>query len=201
MSAVFCMENKIRGMITEKRYLHTLGVRDTALLLCRQYGCSQKKAEAAALLHDIARDLPVEKMVELLQTNGLWKSEYSVIEHNPLLLHAHAGKVIARTEFGVQDKEILQSIELHTTGGESMSLLDKIIFVADFTEPGRTFGGVEKARELVCRDLDRAVLYIYRFILRHLLGKEVFICKNTFLGYNEIVLQVGKGHESQNHVG
>lgn len=188
-------------MITEKRYLHTLGVRDTSLLLCRKYQCSQQKAEMAALLHDIARDLPVEKMVELLQMHGFRKSAYPGVEHNPLLLHAHAGKVIARTEFGVQDKEILQSIELHTTGGESMSLLDKIIFVADFTEPGRTFGGVENARELADTDLDRAVLYIYRFILRHLLKKEVFICKNTLLGYNEIVLQVGKGYESQNHGG
>jgi predicted HD superfamily hydrolase involved in NAD metabolism len=193
MSTLRAMENRVRGLINEKRYLHTLGVRDTALLLCRQYGCSRKKAEVAALLHDIARDLPVEKMVELIQTNGLWKGEYSVIEHNPLLLHAHAGRVIALTEFNVHDVEILQSIELHTTGGESMSLLDKIIFVADFTEPGRTFRGVEKARELARMDLDRAVLYIYSYILRHLLKREVFICKNTFLGYNEIVLQVGKG--------
>jgi predicted HD superfamily hydrolase involved in NAD metabolism len=186
-------------MLTEKRYLHTLGVRDTALILCRQYQCDPKKAEVAALLHDIAQDLPVEKMVELLEGEGFWRSGHRGVEQNPLLLHAHAGKVIARREFEVKDEEILRSIELHTTGGESMSLLDKIIFVADFTEPGRTFRGVSKARQISCRDLDRAVLYIYRFILLHLLKQEVFICQNTFLGYNEIVLEVGKRYESRNH--
>ncbi len=199
MSAVFCMEERIRGMLTEKRYRHTLGVRDTALMLCRQYHCNQKKAEMAALLHDIARDLPVGKMVELLEGEAFLEREKRGVEHNPLLLHAHAGKVIARRDFEVNDKEILKSIELHTTGGEFMSLLDKIIFVADFTEPGRTFRGVDKARQLACRDLDRAVLYIYRFILLRLLKKEVFICQNTFLGYNEIVLELEKRSGSRNH--
>jgi predicted HD superfamily hydrolase involved in NAD metabolism len=192
------MEERVREMLTEKRYLHTLGVRDTALMLCRQYHCNQKKAEVAALLHDIARDLPVGKMVELLEEEGFWKNVRPGFERNPLLLHAHAGKVIARREFEVKDKEILRSIQLHTTGGESMSLLDKIIFVADFTEPGRTFKGVDKARQLACRDLDRTVLYIYRFILLRLLKKEVFICQNTFLGYNEIVLEVGKNADQRN---
>jgi predicted HD superfamily hydrolase involved in NAD metabolism len=168
-------------------------------MLCRQYHCNQKKAEVAALLHDIARDLPVGKMVEILEGEGFWESEHRGVAHNPLLLHAHAGKVIACRDFEVKDREILRSIELHTTGGESMGLLDKIIFVADFTEPGRRFRGVDKARQLACRDLDKAVLYIYRFILLRLLKKEVFICQNTFLGYNEIVLELERRSGLKNH--
>jgi predicted HD superfamily hydrolase involved in NAD metabolism len=186
------LERSVRGYISEKRFLHTLGVRDTALKLCDIYGCSKEKAEIASLLHDAARDIPVESMRKLLKERGVWSEEYEPISRNPLLLHAPAGRVIASSDFGIEDEELLRSIELHTTGGNCMQLLEKVIFVADFIEPGRSFRGVETARRLSSRSLDETIFYIYKFTLRNLLMRELFICKNTLLGYNEVVLRLNR---------
>jgi len=186
------IRERIRVYITESRYRHSLGVRDTAVQLARIYGCRRQKAAIAALLHDIARDIPLETMRRLVEENIAWFSTDFVITDNPLLLHAYAGSVIARKEFGIDDEAILRSIELHTTGGQSMGVLEKVIFVADFIEPSRRFNGVQKARKQAHVNLDETVLYIYKFMLKHLLKKELFICKNTLLGYNEIILRIKK---------
>ncbi len=186
------IKDRIRVYITESRYRHSLGVRDTAVELARIYGCSRQKAAIAALLHDIARDIPLETMKRLVEENVSWFSENLVSADNPLLLHAYAGSVIARKEFGIDDDAILRSIELHTTGGQAMGVLEKVIFVADFIEPSRRFKGVEKARKQAYVNLDETVLYIYKFMLKRLLKREVFICKNTLLGYNEIILRIKK---------
>jgi predicted HD superfamily hydrolase involved in NAD metabolism len=183
------LERRIRGYIAEKRFQHTLGVRDTALRLSRTNGVSSEKAQTAALLHDVARDFPIEVMRGILRQTGAWSVKFDDFSDNPLLLHPYAGRVIAQTEFGVEDEEILRSIELHTTGGSSMGALEKVIFVSDFIEPGRDFHGVETARRLASKSLDETILYIYKFMLRHLLKKGLFICKNTLLGYNEIILK------------
>jgi len=183
-------EKSIKEYLSNKTYKHALGVKDTAIKLSEIYGCSKEKAETASLLHDIARDIPLSNMRQILKESGFWSSSHSPVVEDPLLLHAYAGKIIAKQRFGTQDEEVLKSIELHTTGGESMSVLDKVIFVADFIEPGRAFYGVEKARILAYKNLDKTVLYIYKFILRHLLSRELFICKNTLLGYNEIIMKM-----------
>ena len=161
-------------------------------MLSRINAVCSEKVQTAALLHDVARDLPIELMRETLQRRGVWSDSFADFSDNPLLLHAHAGRVIAQTDFGVADGEILRSIELHTTGGSYMSALEKVIFVADFIEPGRSFRGVETARRLAQKSLDETILYIYKFILRHLLRRELFICNNTLLGYNEVVLKEKK---------
>ena len=119
------IRDKIRVYITESRYRHSLGVRDTAVQLARIYGCSRQKEAVAALLHDIGRDIPMETMRRLVEENITWFSTDFVITDNPLLLHAYAGSVIARKEFGIDDEAILRSIELHTTGGQSSECLKR----------------------------------------------------------------------------
>ncbi len=183
----FEIEEEIRKSMTHKRFQHSLRVRDTALRLAEIYGCNREKAELASLLHDVARDIPVEVIQKLLRENGDCKRDIDLYADNYLLLHAKAGKIIAEQKFGIKDEDVLRSIELHTTGGESMTCLNRVVFVADFIEPGRKFKGVKKARELAFLSLEDTVLYIYKFLLKHLLKKEVFICQNTFLGYNEII--------------
>jgi predicted HD superfamily hydrolase involved in NAD metabolism len=183
------IESSIGEYLSKKRIRHTLGVKDTAVNLSRLNNCSEEKAAVASLLHDIARDISLQRMQDLVRNSEILHCNYKAAENDPRLLHAYAGKAIAKQHFNIHDDEILRSIELHTTGGGSMSVLDKIIFVADYIEPGRKFSGVKTARTLAYRDLDEAVLYIFRSLLRQLLVKQRFICQSTLTGYNELVLK------------
>jgi predicted HD superfamily hydrolase involved in NAD metabolism len=187
------IEKGIRHWITEKRFSHSKGVRDTAVSLATHYRCDEEKASIAALLHDVARDLPLDRMQRIVKegTGGLIGSD--VMYNSPGLLHARAGRIIAHEKFGILDEAILQSIELHTTGGEGMSLLNKVVFAADYTEPGRRFRGVGVARKLARRSLDDTMLYIFKSMISKLILKGVYICKETLLGYNDHVLHLKKG--------
>jgi predicted HD superfamily hydrolase involved in NAD metabolism len=183
------INKRVRKFLSPQRWEHTVGVRDTAVKLAKQYGCDIGKAEIAALLHDIARDFSVERIVKILKdTNPARKLPKKYI-NEPLVLHGQAGRVIAESQFGIRDPEILQSIELHTTGGPSMSLLDRILFVADYIEPGRTMRGVKTARRIASRDLEGAMIYILKSIFRYLLAEDRSIIEDTLYAYNEIILQ------------
>ena len=131
--------------------------------------------------------MPLDEMQEILRKSGSHTNFSAKIFQSQKLLHAHVGKVIAEKQFGINDADILHSIELHTTGGESMSVLDKVLFVADFIEPGRIFEGVEEGRRLAFQDLDKAVMYIFKFIIGELLKRELYICKTTLEGYNDLI--------------
>lgn len=187
------IEKKLKEFMPGMRFKHSVRVKNIAVELAKINGCSREKAAVASLLHDVARDIPIENMLKILKEDGFFLHSHGIPVGNPLLLHAHAGKVMAKKQFGVHDKEVLRSIELHTTGGESMSLLDKVIFVADYIEPGRSFRGVKAVRNLAFKNMDKAVLYIFKFLIRNLLKRELFICKTTLLGYNELVLKCS-GH-------
>jgi len=183
------IESHLPEYITPERYKHTMGVREEAIKLSCLYKGDIFKVECASLLHDVARDLPLEVMQSIFREDRLTfssKLESNII-NNPLLLHPIVGSIIARKRFGIKDREILRSIEIHTTGDCSMNLLDKILFVADYIEPERQFRGVVKARKLAYKNLDMAVWYIFRSLLRHLLIEQRYICIKTVLGYNEMV--------------
>lgn len=149
--------DRLRDMLSYKRFKHSLGVRDTAVKLAEIYGADSRKAALAGLLHDCARDLPGEKLLVLARQNHIPVDE--VDEALPVILHAPVGALLAGRQFGVQDQAVLQAIALHTLGDKDMTLLDKIIFVADKAEPGRAFPGVQELREIMWRDLDRAMLW------------------------------------------
>jgi len=185
------IESLLPEYITSERYQHTLGVKQEAIKLSRLYKGNSFKAECASLLHDVARDLPLEVMQSILkEEEEYYKSELEPgVINDPLLLHPLVGAIIARKRFGVQDREILKSIELHTTGDSSMSTLDKIVFVADYIEPGRNFRGVKEARKLACKNLDMAVIYIFKSVLKHLLTERRYICIKTISGYNDLILK------------
>lgn len=185
--------------MSDKRFKHTLGVKETAVRLAETHRCDAEKAAVAALLHDVARDMPLARQQRLVLQGCPRFTCSSEVFRDPLLLHAAAGSVLAREDFHVRDRELLRSIELHTTGGPSMGVLEKVVFVADFIEPGRRFGGVRRARALAFRDLDETVLCIYGLTFRFLLGRNRYICERTLTGYNELVLQrrSGAGHGNQ----
>lgn len=155
------MQEKLQSALSVKRYIHTLGVADEAVKLAEIYGCyeDQQKARVAGLLHDCAKDYPKELRLRLCKEYKIKTDE--IMERQTDLIHPFLGAEVARREYQVEDEEILNAIRYHTTGRADMSLLEKIIFIADYIEPNREkFDGLEEARRLAYLDLDMAMKYI-----------------------------------------
>ncbi len=151
---VSSFEEKLKTMLKPERYIHSLGVRDTAKALAEKYGADSYKAEIAGLLHDNAKNMdnPLERCRDLEVELDEFEME------NPALIHAKLGAETVKCEFLVNDKEIVNAIRFHTVGYPGMSLLEKIIFVADLVEPNRSFQDAKILRELAFSDIDRVVL-------------------------------------------
>ena len=121
----------------ESRLMHTFGVIDTASTLAKAYQADIKKCEKAALLHDCAKYMPLDEMIAICERNFVEINDLE--KKKDSLLHAKAGACLAYEKYGIKDKEILDAIKYHTTGRPDMSLIEKIIFVSDYIEPGRDF--------------------------------------------------------------
>lgn len=153
------LRKKIEKVQDAKRYEHTLGVAYTAAALAMRFGAPIQDAQTAGLLHDCAKCLSDEKRLALCEKNDIPITE--VERRNPFLLHAKIGAFLARRKYGVRDEDILNAVQYHTTGREEMSLLEKIIFVADYIEPGRKQApNLAEIRRLSFEDLDAALLKI-----------------------------------------
>lgn len=146
-------EAKLKTMLTPERFLHSLGVRDMAKELAKKFGADIKKAEIAGLLHDNAKN-----MNDIYSRCDDLEVELDEVERKkPKLVHAKLGAETAKCIFGITDSDIINAIRWHTVGRPRMSLLEKIVFVADLTERGRQFPDIEKIRKIAEQDLDRAV--------------------------------------------
>ena len=152
---------------TGKRFQHTLGVEFTAAAMAMRYGMPVLQAQLAGLLHDCAKCFSDEKLLKICSKNDLAVSE--IEKRNPYLLHGRVGAFLAKTEYGIEDEDILNAIEWHTTGRPGMSELEKIIFIADYIEPGRKqASNLTEVRRLAFEDLDRAIVKILKDILEYL---------------------------------
>lgn len=141
------------------RYRHTIGVADTAACLAMRYGEEVEKAYLAGLLHDIEKCMPDSERVRFCEANHLPVTEAERL--NPTLLHAKIGAYTSKHEFGITDSGILDAITYHTTGRPGMTLLEKIIFTADYMEPNRDRDPrLPAIREAAFRDLDDCVVMI-----------------------------------------
>lgn len=150
-----------------KRFEHTLGVAYTAVALAMCNQTDSEKALVAGLLHDCAKCIRNEKKISICEKHHIPISD--IERQNPFLLHAKAGRYIARKKFQIHDDDILNAILYHTTGRPEMSELEKIIYIADYIEPGRKHAdNLAKIRKLAFQDLDAALLVILNNILDYL---------------------------------
>lgn len=154
LPALGWLREKAYEMLDEKRIAHVAGCESEAVMLALHWGEDAEKAASAAILHDITKKLKPEEQLILC-------GEYDIICDtaelgNPKLLHAKTGAALARALFGVSD-EIYEAIRWHTTGKVDMSLLEKIIYLADYIEPTRDFEGLEELRKLAYEDIDAAM--------------------------------------------
>lgn len=154
-----------------KRYEHTLGVEYTAAALAMRYECDIADAQTAGLLHDCAKCLTDEKRLSICEKNNIAITDLE--RKNPFLLHAKVGAFLAREEYGVTKPDILNAIQYHTTGRQGMSLLEKIVFVADYIEPGRKHApNLAEIRKLAFLDLNRALVRILEDTLGYLRSSD-----------------------------
>lgn len=154
-----------------KRYEHTLGVAYTAANLAMVHGEDVEKALIAGMLHDCAKCIGHKKQLAVCEKNHVCLSEMESVEDSPLI-HAKAGSVLAKTKYGVTDEDILNAICYHTTGRPDMSLLEKIIYIADYIEPGRRHAkNLPQIRRLAYQDTDACMCKILSDTLIYLAHK------------------------------
>ena len=165
------IKNMLIQMLDKKRFAHTNGVCEAAVMLAERFGADKEKARLAALLHDCARGLDFEQQMAYCKENDIELDDYMKNDINPV--HALIGADMAKRRFGIADKEILDAIERHAVGCEDMTLLDKIIFVADGTEPNRTDDDADEARNAAENDLDKALAPVMRIKTYYLNGKPL----------------------------
>lgn len=181
----------LKGNLDEERLLHSLGCAQCAVELAQKYNVDEKRAYVAGLLHDCAKCLDKEKLVEIAQNiEGLKEDELSNIK----VIHAPVSAYLAETEFGIKDKEILSSIRWHTIGKLHMSLFEKIIFLADKIEPNtRDLDFRDRVLMFLKEDngsesgLNRALLICYKETLKSLVKRDLKICQETVDIYNSML--------------
>ncbi|SFC30579.1 bis(5'-nucleosyl)-tetraphosphatase (symmetrical) YqeK [Clostridium uliginosum] len=169
------------------RYKHVLGVVETAKALAKLNGISEEKAEIAALAHDVAKNLPEEEMKNLIKENNIVLSE--IESNNSTLWHSVIAPIEAKDKLKIEDEQILDAIRWHTTGKENMSVLTKIIYIADMIEPNRNFDGVEHIRELTFENLDKGVFYGLSESIKDLLNRGLLIDLNTIKARNYFLIK------------
>lgn len=175
---------RVQMQMSEKRFRHVLGVEETAIALAGRYDASLEKASIAALTHDYAKERSDDEFKLVIRRDNF---DLDLLNWGNEIWHGLVGANFVQRELEIDDEEILQAIRVHTTGAAEMSLLDKIIYVADYIEPSRNFPGVEEAREIALRNLDNAVAYETKHTLLHLVSKEVPIYPRTIETYNKWV--------------
>lgn len=177
------IRKKVKKQLEKERYEHTKGVMYTAGSLAMANGYDIEQAMLAGLLHDCAKCIPNDEKIQLCEKNNILIT--AVERESPYLLHAKIGAFLAEKEYGVSDPEILHAIKVHTTGTTDMSLLDKIIYVADYIEPNRDKApNLTYVRRLAFYDLNACVAEILYDTLCYLKKRGGTVDPATQLTYD-----------------
>ena len=172
------IQDKLKKVLDEPRYQHTIGVMYTAGCMAMAHGYDIKQAMLAGLLHDCAKCMTHEERILLCEK---YEVEVTSSElENKALLHAKAGAILAKIEYDIADIDILHAIAVHTTGKPKMSTLDKIVYIADYIEPERDKApNLEIVRSLAYQDLDACMAQILYDTLNYLNARGGHIDQTT----------------------
>lgn len=179
----------VRGRTDEHRFKHALGVARMAERLAFRYGVSRLKARVAGILHDIARLWRPDAAFAYATSHGLPVSD--IARKAPVLMHASIGAEVARSEFGIEDADVLGAIAHHTVAMPGMSDLEKVIYVADSIEPGRTFPQRAELEAAAFRSLDEGLFACVRASMDHLSARRIAVAQETMDLYDEMMRRYG----------
>lgn len=181
------LHKKLLKRLPEGRYMHTLGVEFTAASLSMKYGCDVGKARLAGLLHDCAKGIDSSEYIDLCDKYNIPVNEAE--RSNPGLLHAKLGGFFAMRKYHVTDMDVIDAIICHTTGKPDMTLLEKILYVSDYIEPGRSdLPKLKELRVLAFENIDAALLMLLELTMDHLKSKGYVVdpmTEKTYLYYLE----------------
>ncbi len=181
----------IKPLMGEKRYTHSVNVSKEAVALAQKYGADEEKAYTAGILHDITKEFDRDRQLQIMQNSGIILDNIQL--KAPKLWHGISGSAYIQSELNILDEDIVNAIRFHTTGRADMSVLEKIIFVADFTSAERTYPGVDVMREKADSSLEEAMIYGFQFTLKDLSSRELAIHPDEINCYNQLVLEKQKG--------
>ena len=164
---IITIREHLKKKLSPGRFEHTMGVSYTCIALAMKHGCDLDKAEMAGLLHDCAKRYDDMTIIQKCEKKGISLTEGEL--RAPAVIHAKLGAWMAENKYGITDAEILSAIACHTTGKPEMSLLDKIVYVADYIEPRREKApNLPEMRKLAFEDLEEALYQIMQGTLTYL---------------------------------
>lgn len=194
------LRQSIRTVLKPSRYEHSIGVEEVACDLAIIYGIDEKAARMTAILHDCAKNFSDEELVGYCNEHHIEISKSESI--SPYLLHAKVGAVIAKNQYNIVDEEIINAILYHTTGRPNMTMLEKIIFVADYIEPTRKMlPRMEEIRELTYQGaINKAIVLSCKNTINYLNSTNQYIDPLTIETYQFYQNELGNGDENYESV-
>ncbi|ERK57679.1 hydrolase, HD family [Gemella bergeri ATCC 700627] len=175
------IQNKIKEILPEKRYEHTLRVVEVAKYLARVYGASEQRAALAALVHDVCKPMDEVEMKKYVILHNL---DVKLLDYPVAVLHGPVGSAYIGEKFGIEDEEVKLAVATHTFGRKHMTLLEKIIFIADYIEPKRKHPHLKEVTEIAEYDLDEAVRLAAKYTLVYLIDNDERIYPSLLECYN-----------------
>lgn len=171
----------VKNTLSEKRFRHSEGVVERAIEYAKIYGANEKEVKLAAIAHDIAKEIPKDEIIKYAEKIGVELDEIEKINLN--LPHAKLGAKICKDKYGFTE-DMANAVKYHTTGRENMSLLEKIIYLADATEPGRTYFNIQYYVDLIKKDIDRGLFEVAKWSIENITSREGILHLDTVKCYN-----------------
>ena len=184
-------KEKLKSILSEKRFLHSVNVSKAAEKLAVHYGVDINKAKIAGLLYDVCKEMDEKTLTKLLSDGN--PELFNAFKNFPFkLYHGPAATVYLKKEFGIDDEEILNSICFHTTGRASMTTMEKIIFVADAISDEREFDNLKELQELALENMDLVAIQLCIWAIQKCINKRITLHPYTVATYNDMIEKEGK---------
>lgn len=177
------LETAVKGQLTEKRFFHSQCVAREAASLAQRYGANVEKARLAGILHDIMKDKTGEEQLKMLKDFGIMLEDAE--QENPKLWHAVCGAAYLERRLGITDREVLEAVRCHTSGKKSMTLLEKVLFVADYISADRDYPGVDQLRVTAYQSLEEAIIEGIVFTVGELMEQQKPVAVGSIEAYND----------------
>lgn len=180
-------KNIIRKRMGDKRYHHSCCVAKEAVRLAEKYGADPDKAQLAGILHDITKETDFDEQFRIIIDGGYIMDDIQLNANK--LWHSISGSIYVRDVLNIKDEDIINAIRYHTTGRSNMSLLEKVIFIADFTSEERDYEDVDVIREKAEISLNEAIIYGLQYTIKKLADRKLPISEDSMACYNEVILK------------
>jgi predicted HD superfamily hydrolase involved in NAD metabolism len=180
------MDALLKESLKPNRYIHSVNTMKVAISLAEHYGENKDIAAISGLLHDCAKNLKDDETKKYCAAYGIELNE--IEQKQVFLMHGAVGAIFAKEKYGVKDEIILNAIKYHTTGYSKMNMMDKIIFLADYIEPGRTHCEVDSARKLAYDDINKALICAFDNVIKYVIMRNGLIHPFTIEARNSILI-------------